>query len=457
MGEGWKMIKRNLFLAPAFLLILVAIYIILTTSPNVRYWADDFCAAIPLRNSGFWGSQIDWWNGWTGRYSYIFFLNIFESLGVWSAKVLPVLLFILLVISLIPVFFFEILLAPLFVVLALVNAPNLIQSFYWQVGSLNYTAEFIFFNLFLSLLVWPKKKFALPLAFLLPIVAGGFSESFALTQIVLIGSAVLILFVADFKDRAIRIKLGIAGLVGSVFSVLIMLMSPGNTARSQLVDTPESMMFVFKSTLLGTKWYLTRMLAVAPFVATLLLLFSAIFITVKSKWKLFRNFYAGPKRTFSIMTFSVLAGIFSCAAVIFSGYYATAYTPPERTMFIAIYAILASFVVFSFAVSILIIKFTKGIVSKYLYWLALLIYLTSSLYLFFSFTSHWRIVRSELEEYAISWDREEAFLRGGEGGRIVEIKNIKPVGGLDGFIENKGWVLGCVRQLYNLKEIRINE
>jgi|GEM_PF-4988305 len=67
------MIKRLTVIVPAYILIGVAFYFILTTAPFVQYWADDFCCAIPLRVGGFWGSQINWWKGWTGRYSSTFF------------------------------------------------------------------------------------------------------------------------------------------------------------------------------------------------------------------------------------------------------------------------------------------------------------------------------------------------------------------------------------------------
>jgi hypothetical protein len=454
--------RRFLFLLPILILLGVGIYFILTTSPLVRYWADDFCSAIPLRNAGYWGAQVNWWMSWTGRYSYIAFLDIFELLGPWAAKVLPALIVVGAILALIPAFLFEVILAPLFVILTLINAPNIIQTFYWQVGSLNYAFEFIFLNLFLSLLVWPKKKFdhkklAYIGAFLLPLIAGGFSETFALAQIVLIAVLLVIIGLCDFSDKKFRFKLVVIGLISSILSVGIMSLSPGNTARASIVDRPESVSFVIKSTFYGTKWYLQRMFMIPTFVVSLILSATPVFVTVERKWKMFKSLFFGTKKMFLIMFLSVLSAIFSTAAVIFSGYYAMAYTPPERAMFVAIYMIFVSFFIFCFAGSILILKIVSDKMKKYLVWLALILCIVSSAFIIKSTVSNWGNVRQELATYAKDWDLEEiALIKAGEReDKIGVIKNVKPVGSLDGFVENNGWVLGCVKEYYYLQEIRL--
>jgi hypothetical protein len=449
--------RRLLFLLPILTLLSVGIYFILTTTPLVRYWADDFCSAIPLRNAGYWGAQVNWWMSWTGRYSYIAFLDIFELLGPWAAKILPILIALGATLALIPAFFFEAVLAPLFVILVLINAPNLIQSFYWQVGSLNYAFEFIFFNLFISLLIWPKKKFAYISAFLLPLIAGGFSETIALAQIVLFAVILLIVVVSDLTDKKLRLKLTIIGLIGAIASVGIMSLSPGNAARASLVDRPESFAFVIKSTFYGTKWYLQRMFMIPTFVVSLVLSAMAIFVTVERKWKMFKKLFFGTRRILLIMLLSALSAIFSTGAVIFSGYYAMAYTPPERAMFIAIYMIFISFFIFCFAGSILVLKKVSDKLKKYLIWITLIISFASSIFLVKSTISNWGNIRQELVTYSRDWDLEESVLieASGSEDRKAIIKNIKPVGSLDGFVENHGWVLGCVKEYYKLQEIRL--
>jgi len=41
--------------------------------------------------------------------------------------------------------------------------------------------------------------------------------------------------------------------------------------------------------------------------------------------------------------------------------------------------------------------------------------------------------------------------------KVATIKNIPSVGKIDGFVENNGWVLGCVKDFYRLEEIKLKE
>lgn len=163
-------------LIPVFILFLVSSYFILTTSSLVRYWADDFCSSVLLRNNGYFQSQIIWWNSWTGRYSYIAFLDLVELSGLIGAQVLPVILFAFFVLSFYLMFGLQISLV--LSILFLLNSPNIIQSFYWMTGSLNYYAPFIFLNFFLALLFRKSKKYVNLIGFVLIFIAVGFSESF---------------------------------------------------------------------------------------------------------------------------------------------------------------------------------------------------------------------------------------------------------------------------------------
>lgn len=195
------MVKKVFIYLPYILLVSLGFYFIFTTSPNVRYWADDFCSATFLRDNGFWGAQVGWWKSWTGRYSAVFFTDIFELIGPWVVRFLPILLLALLIISARKIFFGNIIFASLFVILVLINSPNIIQSFYWQTGSLNYTIPFIFMNFFLGILISKRKKLSIPLSFFLMFVAGGFSEAFALSAAVLLTFIILALFLIDPKDK----------------------------------------------------------------------------------------------------------------------------------------------------------------------------------------------------------------------------------------------------------------
>lgn len=124
--------------------------------------------------------RLDW------KIFFYVFLNLFEIFGPYAARVLPILITGGMIIPFFAALSFDMILAPIFVVLALVNTPNIIQTIYWQGGSLNYAAEFIFFNFFVLIIIRSKSKISYLAAILLPFIAGGFSESYGLIQIVLI-------------------------------------------------------------------------------------------------------------------------------------------------------------------------------------------------------------------------------------------------------------------------------
>ncbi len=451
------LLRRTFFWLPIIILVGTVIYFIITTSPFVRYWADDLCSGIFLRNSGFLGAQIGWWQSWTGRFSYIAFLDLFESFGPLSARILPLLLFAGLILTLVPAFFFETILAPFFVVIALINAPNLIQSFYWQVGSLNYAAEFIFLNLFISSLVWPKKYLAYPAAILLPFVAAGFSESFALSQITLFLFMILICWVGDFSDKKLRLKLLIIGLVAGIASIIFMSLAPGNAARYSVVDHPPSVAFVIKSTFLGTKWYLQRMLMIKPFVYSLILSVCVIFLTVERNIKFFEKWRISSRKLILLMLLFAASAVSTTAAVTFSAYWAMAYTPPERAMFIVIYMIFLAFWGFCFAGSILLTRYLKGGRRRLSVGLLLVLEIVFTVLLIRPVATNWKDIRTEITAFAKDWDvAEKTLVEASKEKSVAVIKNIKPVGQLDGYVENNGWVLNCTKEYYEVDKVKLS-
>ena len=434
------MLRKILTYFPLFLLILTGIYFILSTSPSVRYWVDDFCSAAFLKNNGFWGAQIGWWKSWTGRYSAVFFTDLFESIGPWVVNLLPILLFGLLIISSRKIFFKNTVFAFVFYLLVLLNAPNIIQSFYWQTGALNYIAPFIFLNLFFSLFLLKRKKFIYPLAFLLMFIGGGFSESFALASMVFLVFVFggIILINPERKKEYVLICL--AGIFGVAVSLLFMYLSPGNSARALTVTKPKSLSFVVGSTIWATKWYLLRFLTIKTFLSSLALLFTSMFLLSK------RVKIEGRGGIF-LMILSLASIIPVTAAVMGSGYYSMSTVPPERTLFIIVYFVLLALCVFFFAaISLLEASMDKKYFSK-LFYLAIILNLVFSCLVTASMQKNWSKVKQEIITYSQNWD--------GEVKRLPEINNIPAVGGLDNFTDNKGWVASCIASYYGFPEVKI--
>ncbi len=55
-----------------------------------RYIADDFCTLGTLRDLGFLGSQVNWYENWSGRFSFTFTVNLTQLVGPKLTPILPV-------------------------------------------------------------------------------------------------------------------------------------------------------------------------------------------------------------------------------------------------------------------------------------------------------------------------------------------------------------------------------
>lgn len=330
--------RKLLKFLPAIALVGVAIYFILTTTPSVRYWVDDLCSATLLRNNGYFAAQLAWWKSWTGRYSYIAFLDLFESFGPWVVRVLPVLLYAFLLISFRRIGW---LFSAIFATLALVNAPNVIQTFYWQTGAFNYVAPFIFFNFALTI-VFLRHMATYPyLALVLVFIAGGFSEAYAAPQLIFFVIVFLTLKYTALGKRQRTHRAVLFAILGALLSLIVMSLSPGNTARTATVSQMTHFVDLFKSSLLGTKWYMLRMLTVKPFIYSLVIIFTSAYLFAK-------RLIVSKRDAIVVMALSILTAIFTSMAAITVGFYTTGIILPERALFVPVYFMLLSFLAFSF-------------------------------------------------------------------------------------------------------------
>lgn len=428
--NAMKKINRYIFI-PISILFIFSGYYILTTSSLVRYWADDFCSSVLLRNNGFLESQIAWWKGWTGRYSATFFISLSEMLGQNFANILPLILFALFAVSLYAVF--GLMNSILITVIFLLVSPNIIQSFYWMTGSLNYFAPFIFLNFYLALLFRKSRKYTYLIASILIFIAVGFSESFGVALFFFLFYLLLVL------DKTKNRRLLVIGVASTVLSLGLMFLAPGNAVRSSTVSHPEGLLDLLTKTFSYSKWYLIHLLYIKEFVLSVLAIVVGAFVVLDRNKKYFES----PKK---VILYSIAFMIGITFVVVGLTYQAMNWEPPMRVMTIVNYMIIYSVVIASVALTQLYGKYTNSMVSKIMFFI-LIILLTLQV------NSQWGSVRDELKTYATGWDKIEASLVDAPDGSIVKVPELKPVGKLDGFKENKGWVSSCVAGYYNLNEL----
>ncbi len=425
------MIKINKLVSILGLIIFgIAVYYLINTSYYVRFWADDFCSSVLLRVNGYWNSQIIWWKSWTGRYSYIAFLDLFELFGMSGARILPIILAVFFTIPLVLSFgVLGLLILPIF----LINSPNIIQSFYWMTGSLNYFAPFIFLNFYLFLLLKKEVKHVNLIGFLLIFVAVGFSESFGLALLLFL--LYLYLVLDKIKNR----KLIIVGLFAGIVSTGLMLLSPGNAVRSSTVSHPDGLIDLFLKTFSYSKWYLIHLFYIKEFVLSVLAIIVGVFVFIDKGKKYFEN----PKKVI-LYSISFMIGI--TFVVVGLTYQAMNWEPPMRVMTIVNYMIIYSLIIASVALT--------QVFSKYLNKNIMLnVFCILVICLAYILNSKWVEVLKEIKDYATKWDLIEKQLIELPPNSTFKVDELRPVGKLDGLKDNKGWVATCIAGYYHLDKL----
>lgn len=418
-------------LFPILILFFFSGYYILTTSSLVRYWADDFCSSVLLRNNGYWQSQIIWWKSWTGRYSYIAFLDFVELFGLIGAQILPVVLFFVFVFSLYLIYGLQISLA--LSILFLLNSPNIIQSFYWMTGSLNYFAPFIFLNFYLALLFRKSRKYTYLIASVLIFIAVGFSESFGVALFFFLS---YLFFVLE-KNKSRRLL--IVGVVSTALSLGLMFLAPGNAVRSATVSHPDGLVDLITKTFTYSKWYLIHLFYIKEFVVSVLVIIVGAFVVFDWKKKYFEN----PKQ---VILYSAVFAVGITFVVVGLTFQAMNWEPPMRVMTIVNYMIIYSVVIASVALAQLYGKYINSMVSKIIFFILIIL-------LILQVNMQWGSVRDELKTYATGWDKLETILIDAPDNSVIKVPDLNPVGKLDGFKENKGWVSSCIAGYYNLNQL----
>lgn len=471
-----KIFKGNMpNFIPLFPFLFMAVYFIFTSSFFSRYWADDFCAGAVNNQMGFWASQRMWWFSWSGRYSYNAALQFFIKFGPQLNKFLPILIVLGMVVSSYPVFkrislkfshstLSAIISAFLFIVLILINTPNLIQSVYWLTGALVYAMPFVFMNTFLSVVVWSDygrlKKYpglTFVLCFFLLFVAGGFVETFALAAVVFVITLSICNELLLWKNKKqVRILL-LIGLAGLLSSLIIMSLSPGMANRSSTLNTERDIGLILNSTLLGTKWDILRLFTINTFVLSLMMVFILVFKFTDGYYNKQMQIHFTLRRIYLMLIFYLLGLIGSASAVVGLGFYSMGITPPERAKFVIIYLLFCYIVGVSFILSLILLKLLNKTALLIVNKTMTIMLITASVFVTILTYNHWNRLLNEIKTYANEWDlrENEIYKQIAEGKDAITIHYLKPVGELDGFTDNKGWVGGCAAGYYQVKELKV--
>ncbi len=192
----------------------------------VRWFSDDFAVPASVADFGFWRGQAEWYHVWSGRFTFTFIDAVLAALGPWTATLLVLLTTIAMLAALrTGVRHWPLALAMTCAIL--LGTSDVPQSILWATGLLSYAVPLAAFAWWIGDAAGRKEWRWFDAV--VPFIAGGCSETEVLAQIVICATAL----------AAWRRKPMLTGLIGSLLSLTVIAMSPGNAIRkSHFAPTP---------------------------------------------------------------------------------------------------------------------------------------------------------------------------------------------------------------------------
>ncbi len=191
---------------------------------TVRYLGDDFCIAAALAAKGFWRSQPFWYGAWSGRYASTFAVTAAELIGPRLVPFLPTLSIVAWCAVAVRSFRSAAALAAVYAVIG--GARDSYQSVLWQTGMFTYAAPLVLMTAWCGIWLRRDDDRVRPADVILPLLAGGFSETAAICDVIFFALGALF---------AVRRRPFIAAAAAALASLTIVALAPGNANR--LVET----------------------------------------------------------------------------------------------------------------------------------------------------------------------------------------------------------------------------
>lgn len=358
----WKYSILGFLAVVLFLAILAFVY----TGTFSRFQADDYCSSQLLRTEGFWGAQVKSYTSWSNRFSTMLVTGLVDLFNVIGIRILPGVLILGLLAS--AFFLFRRVLtflgikinwlilfsvAGIITFFSLYTTPNQFQSYYWRSGNITYTLPVICLNIVLGLLIARLEQKGAWWQYLLiglfGFFAAGFSETNAALQAAALTLGMLgILWYQRQTGESIPVRgRWIAALAGTLLSLAVIALSPGNAVRqAQLPDPPGFFTWLYLSFRYGLGFAYNSIAGyVLPVAVSLVLSFA---LAIQHRWE------KVPQRklilTLPLILITVYLLLVACCAP--SAYAQSAY-PEDRAMTGAKFILMAGITAIGFILGIL--------------------------------------------------------------------------------------------------------
>ena len=221
-------------------------------SNYVRLMADDYCSSATAQLKGLLPATFFSYTTWTGRYSANFLDSLAGILGPYTNSIAAPFAIILWLIALaITIYQFRIAstrLKSLLISLCLASiilyttfeiSPQIIQSLYWGQGMRALVPPLILFTIYIGLVRYLHRQPSyhktgikwLFISGILTLVAGGFHESYASMQTIALAIGMIYARLIGSQKPKIYSLFLLSGFLGSIISMLIIALAPGNKFR----------------------------------------------------------------------------------------------------------------------------------------------------------------------------------------------------------------------------------
>ncbi|GAB4430734.1 MAG: hypothetical protein Kow002_19080 [Anaerolineales bacterium] len=278
---------------------------------------------------------------------------------------------------------------------------------------------------------------------LLAFISGGFSETIVAAQIAILGIVLLVSFAGKSQFRKNRIWLSGAGLVGSLLSLVVNLLSPGNLIRAgdalELSSASNLWSRFYESFVQAVvfipNWFVNRTV-VAAF-ALLIGMFINLFY-----WREFKEMgYQRTIKRFMITTLIIFIGVWASLS---PSFVIRGFAPPERALLIPYFLTSCLAVYWGWLGAGFLRNFLS---SAHLKWLQVAIPLLLYIVLYFGPVSTGLSgikFLPDLQTYSRMWDERDQFLResAARGEKHVTVTNFHRHEALRRFEKSSVWMLG---------------
>lgn len=461
------------------LLAALAVYAYLGTF--TRYMADDYCSAAALKNYGFLGAQTYWWENWSGRYSFSFMISLVELLGVGIVPILPALVTGLWLSSIIwaslPVLknlqIAHSLAASTFIASSVLwityrSVDDYPQIVFWQTGILTYPVSLILFLLGTGIAIRrtnsPVKINWLELTgwFVFAFLGGGFSETGVFVQVVLLAACLTLVWLLKIGQREILTPILISALCGSILSLLVISLSPGNQVRSGGFQNLPFLNQTLPASLAETLSFIPEFIR-GHTTFFIFGLFAGAFVVYFGVQEEIRTQNITIARNLVLSLVFVEIGIWAAIA---PAYLLRGGMPPERVLLFAYFLIACLVVYWGSLCALFLMSNLPHATIVFQRWTALgLLVLLIVLGVFPHIVSQLQLI-PPLQEYSTFWDeRHQSLVSASQAGeavpevkdvtRIVSLRKLRMKLWLTGDFETEPnhWINRCAAQYYGVEQI----